>query len=119
MIYRKKNRLRRAKKYRFLCKNNLHYRLVIFKSLRYIYVQLISKDNCNVLVSASTLEKKIKSKLLNKTKNKIAANLIGRIIAKRCLKNNIINVIFDRSGYKYHGCVKELAESARNCGLLF
>jgi len=93
-------------------------RLVVYKSLCHIYAQIINSNNNKVLVSASTLEKEIYSKL-EKTSNKNSAILIGKIIAKRAIEKDIINVSFDRSGFKYHGKIKVLADSARENGLIF
>ncbi len=67
------------------------------------------------LVSASTLDKEVKEKHANKQ----AAKEVGALIAKRALEKNIKEVVFDRGGYIYHGVVKELAEAAREAGLVF
>ncbi|URJ32676.1 50S ribosomal protein L18 [Blochmannia endosymbiont of Camponotus sp.] len=93
-------------------------RLVVHRTCRHIYAQIISKDNSNVLVAASTTEKLISSQL-TVTSNKKAAAIVGKIIAERAIKKGIINVSFDRSGFKYHGRVKTLADCARQTGLSF
>lgn len=93
-------------------------RLVVHKTISHMYAQIISKDNCNVLVSASTTEKIIANQL-EITSNKKAAAMIGKIIAERAINKGIIHVSFDRSGFKYHGRVKALAECARQFGLKF
>ncbi|CAL4324082.1 50S ribosomal protein L18 [Buchnera aphidicola (Chaitophorus populicola)] len=111
---RKKRALRIRKKLKSLNK----IRLVVHRTSRHIYAQIISSDHFSVLVTASTLEKKI-SKNLNYTGNKISAGIIGKIIAQRALQKGIIKVSFDRSGFKYHGRIESLANSARKYGLQF
>ncbi|HHX67050.1 MAG: 50S ribosomal protein L18 [Miniphocaeibacter sp.] len=93
-------------------------RLNIYKSNANIYAQIIDDIAGTTLVSASTLDKDIKSGLSNSS-NKEAAKIVGDVIGKRALEKGIEEVVFDRSGYKYHGKVKELAEAARNAGLKF
>ncbi|CAL4325658.1 50S ribosomal protein L18 [Buchnera aphidicola (Protaphis terricola)] len=110
-------RIRRLKKTRCKMKSLGVTRLVVHRTSRHIYAQIISSES-KVLAYASTLERKIKSNL-KYTGNKEAAKTIGKIIAKRSLSCGISNVSFDRSGFKYHGRIKELADSARNFGLTF
>lgn len=93
-------------------------RLAVYKSLRYIYAQIIDDTKGHTLVSASSLEKEIRSQLKS-TKNMDAAKLVGEIIAKRALEKGIKKVVFDRGGFLYHGKVKALADSARAAGLEF
>ncbi|QQK07063.1 50S ribosomal protein L18 [Miniphocaeibacter halophilus] len=93
-------------------------RLNVYKSNANIYAQIIDDIAGTTLVSASTLDKDIKSGLSNSS-NKEAAKMVGDVIGKRALEKGIEEVVFDRSGYKYHGKVKELAEAARNAGLKF
>lgn len=93
-------------------------RLVVHRTYRHIYAQIISQDNSNVLVAASTTEKLISNQLIT-TGNKKAAAVVGKIIAERAIKKGITNVSFDRSGFKYHGRVKALADCARQTGLSF
>jgi len=93
-------------------------RLVVHRTSRHIYAQIISSKKSKVLVFASTLEKNISSGL-KYTGNKKAAEIVGKIIAERALSKGISNVSFDRSGFKYHGRIKELAKSAREFGLKF
>ena len=90
-------------------------RLCVYRSNTNLYVQVIDDVAGKTLVSASTLEKKVKTKYANKE----AAKEVGALIAKRALEKNIKDVVFDRGGYIYHGVVKELAEAARNGGLNF
>ena len=90
-------------------------RLCVFRSNKGIYVQLIDDVAGNTLAQASTLDKEVKTKHSNKE----AAKEVGALIAKRAKEKKIEEVVFDRSGYIYHGVVKELAESAREGGLKF
>lgn len=90
-------------------------RLCMYRSNTNIYAQIIDDVSAVTLVSASTLDKEVKTKRSNKE----AAKEVGALIAKRALEKNIEAVVFDRSGYIYHGIVKELAESAREAGLKF
>ena len=90
-------------------------RLCIYRSNANLYVQVIDDVAGKTLVSASTLDKEIKTKHANKE----AAKEVGALIAKRALDKKIDTVVFDRGGYIYHGVVKELAEAAREGGLKF
>ena len=90
-------------------------RLCVFRSNKAIYAQIIDDTKGNTLVSASTLDKEVK----NKHSNKEAAKEVGALIASRANEKKITNVVFDRSGYIYHGVIKELADSAREGGLNF
>ncbi|MCI8760875.1 MAG: 50S ribosomal protein L18 [Clostridia bacterium] len=90
-------------------------RLCIYRSNSNLYVQIIDDVAGNTLVSASTLDKEIKTKHANKE----AAKELGTLIAKKALDKKIETVVFDRGGYIYHGVVKELAEAAREGGLKF
>ena len=90
-------------------------RLCVYRSNSNIYVQVIDDVAGNTLVSASTLDKEIKTKHANKE----AAKELGTLIAKKAEAKKIKSVVFDRGGYIYHGVVKELAEAAREGGLEF
>lgn len=90
-------------------------RLCVFRSNNNLYVQVIDDVAGNTLVQASTLDKEVKTKHSNKE----AAKEVGTLIAKRAMDKNIKTVVFDRSGYVYHGVIKELAEAAREAGLEF
>ena len=90
-------------------------RLCVYKSNNNIYAQIIDDVAGNTLVSASTLDKEVKTKHANIE----AAKEVGTLIAKRATSKKIKAVVFDRSGYIYHGIVKELAEAAREGGLEF
>jgi len=93
-------------------------RLNVFRSAKNIYAQIIDDAEGVTLVSASSLEKDALEKPGNGG-NKEAAREVGKIVAEKALKKGIENVVFDRSGYIYHGRVKELAEGAREAGLKF
>lgn len=93
-------------------------RLNVYRSLNHMYAQIIDDKAGRTLVSASTLDADLKSKL-EKTGNKEAAKAVGKLVAERALAKGISEVVFDRSGYIYHGRVKELAEGAREGGLKF
>ena len=90
-------------------------RLCVYRSNSNIYAQIIDDIKGVTIVSASTLDKAVKTK----KSNKAAAKEVGELIAKRAIEKNIKNVVYDRGGYIYHGIVKELAESAREAGLEF
>lgn len=90
-------------------------RLCVYRSNTNLYVQIIDDVVANTLVSASTLDKEIKTKRANKE----AAKELGTLIAKKAQEKKIETVVFDRGGYIYHGVIKELAEAAREGGLKF
>ena len=90
-------------------------RLCVYRSNNNLFAQIIDDVAGNTLVSASTLDKEVKTKHSNKE----AAKELGTLIAKRAADKKIKTVVFDRGGYIYHGVVKELAEAAREAGLVF
>ena len=93
-------------------------RLCVFKSSKHIYAQIVDDLNGKVIVQASTISKDIKGEVkeLNKTK---AAEKVGELIAKYAKDKKVAKVVFDRSGYIYHGRMKALADAARKAGLKF
>lgn len=93
-------------------------RFNVFRSSNNIYAQIIDDVNKVTLISASTLDKELKGSL-SATGNKEAAQKVGELAAKRALAKGIENVVFDRSGYIYHGRIKALADGAREAGLKF
>jgi len=93
-------------------------RLSVFKSAKHIYAQVIDDTTGTTIASASTLLNEVSADL-NYTGNVEAARKVGAEIAKRSLEKQIATVVFDRSGFLYHGRVKALAESARENGLVF
>ena len=92
------------------------FRITVFKSLKNISAQIIDDSNNRTIVSASSKEKVIKGKKINKTK---LSEAIGEILAKRANEKKISKVYFDRGSYKYHGRIKALADSLRKNGLRF
>ena len=113
---RKLERTRRHKRVRTKISGTAERpRLCVFRSNSNLYVQVIDDVAGNTLVSASTLDKEVKTKHANKE----AAREVGALIAKKATEKNITEVVFDRGGYIYHGVVKELAEAARENGLKF
>ncbi|MBS9779940.1 MAG: 50S ribosomal protein L18 [Moraxellaceae bacterium] len=116
MFDKKSARLRRAKKTRAHIRNLGANRLVVHRTPRHIYAQVIAPNGGEVLAQASTLDASLRS---GKTGNIEAATAVGALIAERAKTAGITKVAFDRSGFKYHGRVKALAESARENGLEF
>jgi large subunit ribosomal protein L18 len=116
MSDKKQTRLRRARRARAKIRELGVTRLTIHRSPRHIYAQLISGDGARVLASASTLDKELRS---GKTGNAEAAKAVGTLIAERAKAAGVTQVAFDRSGFKYHGRVKALADAAREGGLEF
>ena len=94
-------------------------RLAVYRSLNHIYAQLVIDSTGTTLMNASTLSKEIQADL-KKAKNKVErSKIVGTLIAKKALEKKIDNVVFDRSGYRYHGRVQAVAEGAREGGLKF
>ena len=113
MSIKNKSRLRRAKKTRMRIKSQNLPRLTVFKSSQHIYAQIIDSSGSKVLAATSTLDKSIKSK----GRSVQSAKEVGEKIADLSINNGIKKVIFDRSGYRYHGRIKMIAEAAREKGL--
>lgn len=112
-------RVRRAKKTRMKLKTLNMPRLSVHISLQHIYAQVLTPDGAKVLAVASTRDKEIKALLENTGVNVKSAAVVGEYIAKRAITAGINKIGFDRSGFKYHGRVKALAEAARENGLNF
>ena len=93
-------------------------RLCVHRTPRHIYAQIIAPEGGRVIVSASTLVKELRTEL-GATGNKDAAAAVGRLLAERAKAQGIEQVAFDRSGFRYHGRVKALADAAREAGLQF
>ena len=113
MSIKNESRLRRAKKTRMRIKSQNLPRLTVYKSSQHIYAQIIDSSGSKVLAATSTLDKSIKSK----GRSVQSAKEVGEKIADLSIKNGIKKVIFDRSGYRYHGRIKMIAEAAREKGL--
>jgi large subunit ribosomal protein L18 len=109
-----KRKLRNRKKLKSVNVNR--YRVSVTKSLNNLFAQIIDDKQKKTLVSASSIEKEIKEKKVKKMEK---SNLIGEILAKRAKEKNISEVYFDRGSYKYHGRVKNFAETLRKNGLKF
>ncbi len=93
-------------------------RLVVFRSRKYVYAQIIDDIKGVTLVAASSLEKNIKGER-NSAKNVEVSKEVGKLIAQRALEKGIKTVVFDRNGYIYHGKIKAVADGAREQGLKF
>ena len=116
---KKKARLRRARRTRAAIRRQRVHRLSVNRSPRHMYAQVFEPDGSRVLAAASTLDKEVREQVDGNGGNVAAASVVGRAIAERARKLGIARVAFDRSGYKYHGRVKALAEAAREHGLEF
>ncbi|WP_028862268.1 50S ribosomal protein L18 [Psychromonas aquimarina] len=114
---KKASRLRRATRTRKKLQELGATRLVINRTPRHTYAQVITAD-AQVVASASTLEKEVRAQLSNGG-NTEAAQLIGKLVAERAVEKGITKISFDRSGFQYHGRVAALAEAAREAGLQF
>jgi large subunit ribosomal protein L18 len=112
------NRLRRARKTRAKIAELKVTRLSVHRTNTHIYAQIIAESGDMVIASASTVEADVRKNLKNGG-NIEAATVIGKLIAEKAVKVGITTVAFDRSGYKYHGRIKALADAARENGLSF
>ena len=115
---KKTARLRRAKKTRSHIRRMGMPRLTVHRSGRHIYAQVIDAEGGSVIAAASTVQKDLRTELTS-TSNKDAAKAVGKAVAERAVAAGISDVAFDRSGYRYHGRVAELADAARESGLKF
>ncbi len=115
---KKQNRLRRARRGRAKIRELEANRLSIHRTPRHIYAQVIAGDGGKVLVSASTLEAEVRKGIKNGG-NVEAATIVGARIAEKAKAAGIDTVAFDRSGFRYHGRVKALADAAREAGRKF
>ena len=93
-------------------------RINVFRSLKHVYAQAIEDTTGRTIASASTMSPELKG-AFRYPGNVEAAKKVGELIAKKCLEKGIQKVVFDRSGYLYHGRIKALAEAARAGGLIF
>ena len=114
----KASRIRRARKTRGKIAEVKAHRLCVHRTLQHTYAQIIAPDSESTIASASSLESEVRKAVKN-TGNVEAAKVVGETIAKRAQKKGVVDVAFDRSGFKYHGRVKALAEAAREAGLKF
>ena len=115
---KKESRLRRARRTRFKLRELEAYRLSVHRTPRHMYAQIIAPEDGHIVVSANTLQKDVREGLKG-TGNVAAAAAVGKLIAERAREAGVTKVAFDRSGFRYHGRVKALAEAAREHGLQF
>ena len=116
MSDKKLSRQRRARRARMKIREQGVTRLCVNRTPRHIYAQVIAPSGDKVLASASTLDKDLRS---GSTGNVDSAAAVGKLVAQRAVAAGVTSVAFDRSGYKYHGRVKALADAAREAGLEF
>lgn len=116
---KKQARLRRATRARAKLRELGVYRLCVHRTPRHIYAQIIAPTGDQVLASASTLDKDLRETIPGHKGNATAAAAVGKAIAQRALTAGIEQVAFDRSGFRYHGRMKALADAARESGLKF
>ncbi len=116
---KKASRLRRARQTRIKIAELGVNRLAVHRTNLHIYANIISGDGTKVLVSASTAEPDLRKELGGNGGNAAAAALVGKRVAEKAKSAGIESVAFDRSGFRYHGRVKALAEAAREAGLKF
>jgi large subunit ribosomal protein L18 len=116
---RKQRRQRMKRRYRGIVRGSAQRpRLTVFRSLRYLYAQVIDDERGVTLAAASTLEKATSGDLKS-TGNLAAGKRLGAVIAERVKDQGISSVVFDRGGFKYHGVIRAIADGAREAGLKF
>jgi large subunit ribosomal protein L18 len=113
---KKAKRIRRARRTRAKIRELGVYRLCVHKTPMHMYAQIIAPNGSDVVVSAATIEKSVRAGLKH-TGNVESASMIGKLVAERAKASGIKKVAFDRSGFKYHGRIKAVAEAAREGGL--
>lgn len=118
MMDKKNTRLRRAKRTRAKIRELGRPRLTVHRTPRHIYAQVIAADGASVIAAASTVAKDVRGDVKHGG-NVDAATTVGRLIAEKATAAGVSEVAFDRAGFKYHGRVKALADSAREHGLKF
>lgn len=116
MLGKKEARLRRARRGRKHMRELGMARLSVYRTPRHMYAQIISATGGEILASASTLDKELRG---STSGNVDGAAKVGKLIGERAVAKGLGKVAFDRSGYKYHGRVKALADAAREAGLQF
>lgn len=116
---RKQRRVKMKRRYRDVIRGTAQRpRLTVFRSLRYVYAQVIDDDRGVTLASASTVEKATAGDL-SSTGSLAAGKRLGAVIAERAKGQGISSVVFDRGGFKYHGVIRAIADGAREAGLEF
>lgn len=120
---KKESRMRRARRTRAKIREMGVYRLSVHRTSQHTYAQVIAPNGSEVVACASTLDKNVRDALVNggikHGGNTKAAAVVGKLLAERATQKGITSVAFDRSGFKYHGRVKALADAAREGGLQF
>ena len=94
-------------------------RLVVFRSSKYIYGQIIDDSNHKVLASISNISKSAVSEVKKSKSKTEASKMLGKMLGEQAVKSKIETIVFDRNGYLYHGRIKAFADGARECGLKF
>ncbi len=117
-VDKNQSRLRRAKRTRVHIRELGVARLSVHRTGQHIYAQVFDASGDNVVAAASTVQKSLRDGLTG-TKNKDAAAAVGKAVAEAALAKGVEQVAFDRSGFRYHGRVKALADAAREAGLKF
>ena len=112
------SRIRRARKTRSKISGLKIHSLCVHRTPRHIYAQVIAPHGSETVVSASSLESAVRTNV-KYTGNVEAAKVVGKIVAERAMDAGVVDVAFDRSGFKYHGRIKALADAARAAGLKF
>jgi large subunit ribosomal protein L18 len=115
---KKTTRLRRARRTRMAIREQGAYRLSVHRTPRHIYAQVIAPNGAGVIAAASTVMSDIRGALKG-TGNAAAAAAVGKAIAEKAKAAGVSRVAFDRSGFRFHGRVKALADAARENGLEF
>jgi large subunit ribosomal protein L18 len=115
---KKQTRIRRARRTRAKIKELGMARLSVHRTPRHIYAQVIAPNGSDVLAAASTVQSDVRGSV-KYTGNADAAAAVGKLIAEKAKAAGVTQVAFDRSGFKYHGRVKALADAARESGLEF
>ena len=111
-------RIKRAQRTRARIRLKGANRLCVHRTPRHMYAQIIAPNGSEVLTSASTLDKEVKKKI-KYSGNTDAAAIVGKILAERAKKAGVTKVVLDRSGFKYHGRIRALADAARKQGMEF
>lgn len=121
MIYISSNLERRKKKIRAKIKRQNNYRLTVYKSNKHIYAQLYKSDGSIVLESMSSVNKNFKKNIAEQNLTNLTkieeAKLVGNLLAKKILEKNITQIVFDRSGFKFHGRIKAIADAIKENGI--
>ena len=116
---RKQRRVKAKRRFRAAVRGTANRpRLAVYRSLRHVYAQVIDDDKGVTLASASTLEKDAVGELKS-TGNSDAGKFLGKLIAERAKDKGVEAVVFDRSGFRYHGVIQAIADGAREAGLKF